>query len=1574
MKKILVLICFVLGVSNVWAYVETTLTVQKTPTSGAGTAGVDTSEEGTYSSSSQSQKTGKWYDATGEHTYYLMATTTSQDWLWKGWACDGNIVLQSQKGLVKVKDDDTWSSVKKTYTATWVQPMVSDVNNPDVTVTDRTATPTAIVTFSLGNDLATNNYTEMKELGNNMSLQGNVAYTAGSYQRTIAYSPTGVHGTVSTGTLKLTSKYPQSGGSSKTSTITFREDYTPAFTVKTPHAISTPENKTIIGVFGQVAIADLIVSRDNYAATTSLSSDEKINGCEWKYAFTQNESGFFTIENNMVKYTPQSEGDHSATLKITCTYYDASGNPVPTDRYVVITASAKEDTTPRVEIGGGTSYIMDFGTVNYGTSYTKKVAYVAAYVTDVTETWNPSTDQITRQNAGTEITISLLNELACGDYTETLTYSDGTHTATLTIKANVRLEKPVLCAYGGIHSVTLAWNAIAGASSYIIKTGDTEVETVDASKTTYTHTELTDGTQVSYTVTAVYDTDEIYNITSEPVYATPGIPNVIVQDNAKSTGIYTGTEGESTILPYKPKWQVNLSSTFDASGKALFDRLYIFGETKGKDGADLTYYIGTETEYIMPNTITPCYIYEKSSAGDSYEYKYMVSNMNVDTKNKTWFDVNLSDSSAPRSLYLTGWCPCGTTGYTTDEHGLLRVVGTANTSVDIYMEECYLYARVHKKDDRTLLSAVNMEHHYVAVSKLVADNVEALGVPGPASSIVLESSVTNPSQAFKPNIHIKGNNHVYGHRGCAIGVSLLGSPISGLDMGQYSAPIYMRPTAVGAYTTLTMDDIWPVDSEGNRTATHTNGYLEFSKELVASPSIDLGNENGVVNFNGGRFALEVNQPTQGNYINNLTIGMRSGQVVYEGIQRFMGLGVGADGVGGTVNINDGSVYVKKFNVDVQTWGGDDRTNLEWYEDLEMKIEGQNTIYYSQTLRCPEKTFVHGGSHKGYIRACANTDNSGASPTDGACPLEQRVYNVSSEDLLDGFVQESYFINGGNGLYETETVTCADCHLENKLLKEYYNDVFTYPMGTYGRNAIAPEDGKIYLWVPGAAKKPVSVTYWQVFMPYIKAGASIGVAEVGVEMGGYGSVHAETYEDHSPKHIVKNLLYCQLDNNIVKAQSPKLPTRYQGSYMYADIDDSSFPGDSICTAITNAKPYEIKEYIYYLRMAVADEWITFCAPFDVKNIYVVEACNEEILKYVSRDKGRKEALAAQAMCNTDFAALVGVEMVSNSASGKLWDYFNNKYIPYVDYIRGYSGEDSDIQKRKTYYLDYGSLSGTSNIIARTRLQHLVKGGTPENPTFNYDIAHYYLYQVNNDDIEYESATNDDEDYLKLKWQLAPNTTTASDGSECVLKKGQVYAMQFPYCPGCNNGTEWDYWTGKFLVFEGFGPQTISGVESHDDIITDHPTGLYGNYTLGKIKLEDYERMENAYVNSKNQFVQNLGEEILPPGESFLVVNPESISNIKGRVKSVNIATGAITWEDDNNTTTGTPTISGNRQMMVYTIEGGVGIIPVTAQQVSIYNAAGQLITSQYLTDEVQISLPTGIYLVSGEKDQAKVIVK
>jgi hypothetical protein len=62
------------------------------------------------------------------------------------------------------------------------------------------------------------------------------------------------------------------------------------------------------------------------------------------------------------------------------------------------------------------------------------------------------------------------------------------------------------------------------------------------------------------------------------------------------------------------------------------------------------------------------------------------------------------------------------------------------------------------------------------------------------------------------------------------------------------------------------------------------------------------------------------------------------------------------------------------------------------------------------------------------------------------------------------------------------------------------------------------------------------------------------------------------------------------------------------------------------------------------------------------------------------------------------------------------------------------------------------------------------------------------------------------------------------------------------------------------------------------------------------------------------------------------------------------------------------------LLVYTISGGLVVIPVMPQYVAIYNAAGQLITSQYVADETCFELPSGIYFVCGENDRAKAMVK
>ena len=155
-----------IGVCESWAEVETSVSVTASP-QGAGTAGVAKTVDGEYKSK-ESQSSGKWYNLTGTHTYYLKASTTSSDWLWKGWMSGNNIVLPSQTGSIKVEDDNSLNDVSKNYTATWVQPKVDNVTNPTTIVTNPIEPATTTVTFTLTDDLAAQNYEETSFSGNNM--------------------------------------------------------------------------------------------------------------------------------------------------------------------------------------------------------------------------------------------------------------------------------------------------------------------------------------------------------------------------------------------------------------------------------------------------------------------------------------------------------------------------------------------------------------------------------------------------------------------------------------------------------------------------------------------------------------------------------------------------------------------------------------------------------------------------------------------------------------------------------------------------------------------------------------------------------------------------------------------------------------------------------------------------------------------------------------------------------------------------------------------------------------------------------------------------------------------------------------------------------------------------------------------------------------------------------------------------------------------------------------------------------------------------------------------------------------
>ena len=1390
----------------------------------------------------------------------------------------------------------------------------------------------------------------------------------------VRYTDQNIHGTnIANVKVRLVSKGNPTTNSYQEIILNATSNLTPDFTA------TEYDFGTICTKDKRSSLENLFIIPNNEVAKQKMPSLETPFGTTWTATIEGDISAFQFLDDvtspeygrYVIVFNPQSARNYEATLTITATYTDAKNTtPAPNKSVSVTLRGVAADPTE-------TQIVFDpspaqFGDIITGQEEEILVNVSQQNVSNIVYTFDePNDPDVFRIETMDGYVKVIAKSDNLGEYTATLNAvgkdaENNDITASLDISAHAQLQPVILHGSSNLGSTHyLVWDKIPHATEYEIQewngassswvevNGFSKISDNSAPFLEYSRSEISEAK--TYRVIASCPG---YNSTSNEVTIESNKFTIAGVDHLN---ILTGTEGSETRFPYKPKWKVDLSSTFDAEGNALFDRVYVFGETTGAGGALIDNSSDCKT---MSNAITPCYVFERTPDEKGYSRVALITNMNIDEKNDL-FNIDLR-STGDLSVYATGWCPYGTTGCTDQEHGLFYFVGGEDSRVDIYLENCYLYSRVHKRNDGvTTISETSMPNY-----KTNAWSYGSTGAPGAASAFVFDSYSTNGDRPFRPFIHIKENNLVHAHRGCAayFVIDLLIFKKEAW-MGQYCAPIYMRPPVNSACTELTMDDIWPVDNDGNRTQTHTNGFLKFEKNWPAGPSIDLGNAYGVLNFNGGRYELAPSLNTQVNFTNNLTICHRTGRADAT-IEANMEAGTAEDGTGGIVNFNDGSVYVTPYPVVQTQWNGQIADNTAFYDEDELFVE--DGVKKTNTIRCPSYTYIRGGSHKGFIRAVSNIHSSGTSPSDGFSTLEQRVYDVSASDLIDGFVKDEFFTDKDAGLFEKERVSCSTSHVEDMLLSEYYRRYKNYydaVGGSYGRQAISPEsDGKIYIWVPGEARRPISFTTWQVFMPNVTG----SVATVNVSLGGEGTVKAKMYPDGTtPEHIVKNILHCNLDGYFLDKMNEaysgdikipvKLPT---GEYYYTKIDNRLSEGYA---NITNTESYNIQTSIYHVINALADEWITFCPPFDISEIYVLESCNEAVLRKIAEEDGRDAALEAQALCNVDFASIVAMQLNSGSSAGTFMNAIDKNYKQYVSYLQQNKAAD-DVKDRAKYYLDVnGNPVSVNNIITRTPLIHLSKTTIGDKVDYNYESAHYYLYKTPSK----EWALTDD-NTLSTDWILAPSK---EENGGILMNKGEVYALQFPYCPGCNEEEEWDYWTGKFIVFEGTGPQTIAGSNGQP---TFTPTGetfvLQGNATF---KDMDIAAESPVHIAAEGKFYNPVTNVKLSAGGVGLVPPASFDGGTIKRIKSIDPQSGAITWEeggDNQNTITGTPTIAGNRQMMVYTIEGGVGIIPVTAQQVSIYNAAGQLITSQYLTDEVQISLPTGIYLVSGEKDQAKVIVK
>ena len=1003
------------------------------------------------------------------------------------------------------------------------------------------------------------------------------------------------------------------------------------------------------------------------------------------------------------------------------------------------------------------------------------------------------------------------------------------------------------------------------------------------------------------------------------------------------SGLYTGVGQGFSILG---KWEgedrrpINTSHAF-AGTTPLFDYVIIYGETTTTDGSKN---ITTPTSIVGSNAKTPCYIYKKS--GNNYileSLDYFIENANRSSKSWKGIFNDMADTKdvhtpddAPEHLrvYITGFCPYASTGYTQSDEGVWYFRGDAGDKIDIYLEDCYIYSR-YKSKRGNVFTRESGESYSDKVARgsgavlLFACNTQKDGLTTP----------------FEVTIHTRGNNMLKSHYGCLFS-SLVGRAY------QISSPvqIYMQTADhyANSYTTLTFDNLWPtattVDTKGNfTTLARTNGFLSLQKQVNNAPSIDMGNKNTVVNFRGGHVELENACISSDNYESSLAISYRTGVYGPAKFRFTLSHGIGTDGVDGTVNFYDGTTTVKKMKVPERF--------RQYYL---MDEDGENT----SCLRSQKNTYVYGGSHC-MMRACEEPTSKGGAPTDGVHPLGKLDYTLQSGDVEDP---------------TTKLVNVTTFPASGSALDTYYKrDGTQYPNKKYGLSSVTSDDGKIHVWIPagmGYEVKPEvdqKISFWKASMTLIEASYGIYEGSVG------GAETNVIVEDGVQKEQVQNLLYCQIDQNIsdviaikennqYKYTAPVLNPAPDGGYL--EIRPTNI-GTELQNYMTNTTSYRIEDKVYYVTtIPQADVWMNFTAPFDVEKIYVVETYDEDELSISGAN--RDEILKVQAIHNADFAAFFGVAIALESK--KTFD------LIYRDYLGWVSKQDE----------------GTTNKRGMKPLQHYYETyAEGKYESSNWRDADYYLYKNT------DNWTLNAEDNFITKWGYIPMNVTQQNGT-ALLKQGETYSMMFPYCTGCweyddNKGyyrNDWDYWSGKFIIFESTdGPHTIQGSNymasekpatgkwAFDVTVPENEAKLMGNSTFAQMETMNQKVYSYSLRPMQESYerIDSWGTEIEPTA-TFL------LSNFAGSEMPARVSrTGEIIYDKENTPTGNIPTVGGGNDLFITATVAGINIAVAEPQHVRVMSATGAIVYSGLVQTAVDVALPaTGVYVITGENEVHKIL--
>ena len=1091
-----------------------------------------------------------------------------------------------------------------------------------------------------------------------------------------------------------------------------------------------------------------------------------------------------------------------------------------------------------------------------------------------------------------------------------------------------------------------------------------------------------------------------------------GAGKYLHKDGAKETGLYTGipdgtrdTDGDGSPnaghkftfhgadydeYQYRP---VDLSNAFADDGTALFDFLFVYGETTTTDA---TKNISVPSGENGSNARTPYYVYVRDVDAygryDRYRFVQMIDNANnvgnkvlipsiTSTDSEGYSNFIDIDAGQSVNVYITGFCPYANTGFTKYDEGVWYFRGKHGAKLDVYLEDCYIFSRNKTKNGKPFYARGHEENP-------VFNEDYARGSGG---VLVFECVDASNDVAyispFDVRIHTIGENLLKSNYGCFY-------YFFGMDPFQISAPIHVRMHSAEhvrkSKTSLTFDDIWPIaidDATRKITATkRTNGFLGLQKMNNNAPSIDLGNPNTIVNFDGGQVELQNAQIVSTNYKTTLAISYRSGEYGGDNVGIKFAYGIGTDSVGGEVNFNDGTITVMPMWV---------KEEYKQYYLIDKDADGNEitrpnggkTEYRTTCLRCPKNTEVYGGSVC-WLRACQHVTSKGGAPMFAGKYLGQYIYDL---DEMEGSIDEKKLATGivfPDGIKDENGYE----------LSMFYENNAYHPKHVYGLESVSPDaDNKLYFWIPEgfggvSAEKDKLISTWKACMTRIEAGYQ----------GETGGVGGDTPVE--PNEEIKYMLYCKIDDNIRDViyagtgegdervfdyEAPvKVPNVGQGLLGKYTTIKPTLVGDANEHQILSDLPYTITDKVYYVTTATADVWQSFTAPFDVAKIWVVETYDEKTLKKTPKKKDshgneltkHKSIMLEQAKHNADFAAFFGVAMAIGSTDPfetifddwKYWGMLKDKETM-INGTPLYSGEISGYKLR-----------GRAELIPYL--------GN------NWETAHFYLnHNKGNWELDAEADT------FKVKWDML---TQADLDDGILLHQGETYSMLFPYCTGCwNDEAErpsdfWDYWSGKILIFESTKPETdkvhtIQGsnyiaeskVEEQLWIFDGQTSGtdaiLTGNSTFAMMNTS----RNDVYTYSADPTMEGFmlydpeesGAAEISPTTSFLYANVPT--NIHGMPAKKVTREGKIIYGNGNNgngdggVTTGghTPTVGGGNDLFITAISGGINVAVAAPQQVRVISSTGAVLYNGWVATSVDVALPIdGIYIVSGENEVQKIL--